>query len=49
MGKNIWIPFYINSESQKEQFKILFDSWYRHKIKFYEGVIGGKNISIADT
>jgi len=42
LGKNIYVPFYINSEIQKEQFKTLFDSWYRQKIKFYEGSIGGR-------
>lgn len=41
-NKTVCITFYINSETQKEQFKTLFDDWYKNKIEFYEGTIGGK-------
>ena len=42
LNENICLPFYIISEIQKEEFKTLFESWYKNKIKFYEGNIGGK-------
>lgn len=34
--------FYIMSEVQKDQFKVLFDFWYQDKIPFYEGDNVGK-------
>jgi hypothetical protein len=36
------LSFYIISETQRDQFKILFDTWYKNKVSFYEGDNAGK-------
>ena len=41
-NKSVCFHFYIVSEVQQEQFKELFDGWYKNKLKFYEGNIRGR-------
>ena len=42
LDNHIYFQFYIVSEVQKEQYKDLFEIWYKTKFKFYEGNIGGR-------
>ena len=42
LAKHISLQFYIVSEGQKEEYKDLFEIWYKTKFKFYEGNMGGR-------